>query len=179
MVSRYDVRVAVYNEIESVVSGTVPSDNVTTEMPDSPEDYPAITHQVSFEQLDYNRGSAAAVKETRDSSGHVQSETYTQPIRAVFTVTVSATDDATHEQVHETLKDHFNEYSTLSEAASDVHPDIDGIDVGDSTPVHAPERSEPVYAKEFDIIVDFQKFNVKNLNPITDFSVEVVHIDNA
>ena len=173
MVSRYDVRVAVYNEIESVVSGTVPSDNVTTEMPDGPEDYPAVTHQVSFEELEYNRGSAAAVGESRDANGHVESEVYTQPIRATFTVTVSATSDGTHENIHESLKDHFNAYSKLQADASDIHPDVDGVDTTASVPVHAPERSEPVYAKEFEVLVDFQKFSTQSVDAIEEYDIDV------
>lgn len=173
MVNQKELRVAVYDSFETVLSGVVDELNITDTMPHKPEEFPAVVHTYTISDLDMNNNMSAPTKTVRDTDGNATGQELTTLHRAEFEITVAAKDKTTESTVHRTLKNFWQKYQKRSYDESDIHTDIFNIDTTESLEVNVSERFPKVYSHQFTLVVDFERREIKDVDTITDVNQTV------
>jgi len=168
MVNQKDLRFTIYDEFEQILSGVVADVNITDTMPHKPEEFPAVVHSYSVEELDMNRSMSAPTKTLRDNDGDATGQEHTTLHSAEFEITVAAQTKQDESTVHRLLKDYWQKYTKRAWEESDIHGDIFNIDVSNSNEVNVSDRFPKVYAHQFTLTVQFKRYQTKDVDPITD-----------
>jgi len=141
MVSREDLRIAVYNELETAVDGLVDADNVSQQYPETEEQLPAVVHDDAYRQIPMNIHTGVKNVSTDNSGENIYH--YSMLKEAQFSLTVAARTETEKEDVYHALQEYFEAYTFPIKSASDIHEDVNRVTLSD-TNSNDDDNSEPV-----------------------------------
>lgn len=157
MATRREIREAFYTDLESAVSGHIPSSNVSQNEPGTDEDLPALVHNDNYRDVPMNRG-VGPTDVVRDNSGAITEISWSGLQQARFTVTVFAEDEQVKEDAYEALHSHFGAYEHPTKDVSGLHTDVFDIGVADTNSVDWTEREPIARGDQVVIDVSFERY---------------------
>lgn len=167
MATRKEVREAFYNELETAAAGHVQPSNIGQEEPNSKEDLPGIMHNDNYRSVPLNRGQAPTRVDT-DTSGVIQSITFSDMMEARFTVYIFSDDETEKEFAYEAVRSHFEDYTHPIKATSSIQTDVHHVDVGDANSQDLTDADPPTRGDALTITLGYERLRTLSRGP--DFS---------
>lgn len=159
MAERRAIREAVYGELEASIAdvSVVDASDISQQLPERREDFPAIIHTDRYRSVPMNDASDGPHSVVRDATGHVEALSFESVMEAVFDVTVLHDDEQAKEDIYEALRRHFERYEYGFWDVSDIHDDAYSMDVRDSVSVDDSDREPVVRGDRIDIYLGFTR----------------------
>jgi hypothetical protein len=140
MATRKDIRENFYAELEAAASGLVAADSISQEYPESAEELPTIVHNDNYRRVPMNNKTGPS---DIDRSGTGVTLYYSLPMEAQFSVLMVAAGELVKEDIYETVRSHFEEFSVPVRSPSEIHGDVHRVEVLDASSRDDEDR-EPV-----------------------------------
>lgn len=173
MASRETIKNAVLSEIETAVSGLVPSSDVYHAGAEREETRPAVTYNAFGRQVRYNNASVAVpARYAEDATGAQTQEVYHTYYRLRFDVTVYGENAIQTEQIYEALVDHFIRYE-LHVDEETVHSHIRDIAVDSSDDETDLSTSHLTAADVLTLHVEYLRETTRDGEPIDQIHIEI------
>lgn len=166
MATRKTIRETFYSELETAVSGLVPSDNIGQNYPETTEQLPAVVHDDAYRRVPMNTGSAPT--DVTRSGGDVQTYHYAVTMEAQFTTLILSESEMEKEDIYESLRTHFEPYSLGMADESDLHADIHRVEVLDVNSQDDEDREPAARGDSMTINIGFERI----------YDLDVEHIED-
>jgi hypothetical protein len=177
--TRREVREGFYDELEAAAPGSV--NYIGQEEPNRAEQLPAIVHNDSQRRDPMNNGSAPT-EVVRDNSGRVDRLEFSRTMQARFTLSIQAEDEQVKEDIYETVRSHFEQYTHSASVFPDpsaIADPIHDIDVGDNNSDDVTERDPPARVDVLTVDAGFERLQVLERGSDFDTISEVDHLLDA
>jgi hypothetical protein len=177
--TRREVREGFYDELEAAAPGSV--NYVGQEEPNRKEDLPAIVHNDAQRRDPMNNG-AAPTKVVRDNSGRVERLEFSRTMQARFTLSIKAQDEQVKEDIYETVRSHFEQYTHSASVFPDpsaIADPIHNIDVTSNDSNDVTERSPPARVDVLTVDAGFERLQVLERGSDFETISEVDHLLDA
>jgi hypothetical protein len=171
MATRRAVRESFYDELGSAVGSLVDTGNVSQEEPNSTEDLPAVVHDDDYRPVPMNNKSAATDVAT-DSNG-VSKVTFSTPMEARFTLTILAQDEQLKEDIYESVRSYFEDYTYSASHfpdPSEIQTDVHHVEVRDSNSNDLTEREPPARADVLLVTLGYERLKTGVRSDLADGS---------
>jgi hypothetical protein len=162
MATRKEIKEAFVAEMNALLSSF--DTEITTEYPNSEEQYPAVVYSYADRERPMNNNTAPSDKEVLNDGTVV--ETYSDTIEGVFSTEIVDSDELRKEDIYEAVRSSFEEYEWPIADESDFHADAYRITVGDSTPSSFEDRTPRGSGDAIDISVFHTRTKTKTSDPI-------------
>lgn len=138
--------------------------NITTEYPNSREDYPAIVYSYADREVPMNNRSAPIQTEVLDNNNVL--ETYATIMEGVFSIEIVDDDERRKESIYGDVRGYFEEYAHPIRDESELHEDVYRVTVSDSTPTNFEDRTPRGRGDAMDISVFHTRTQTQELDPM-------------
>lgn len=170
MATRRQLREAFYSHLETSASGLLPAENIGQEYPDTTEDLPAIVHGDNYRPVPMNTKTGPKDKNV-DDVNDIVTYLYSVPMQAQFTVVIKAASEGTKEDIYESVRSYFEEFTLPIRDASEIQSDAWRVEVLDAASRDDEDREpvsrgdaltvnvnyERIYERDEDGIIDVQE----------------------
>lgn len=170
MADRADIRDAFTSEL-TAVSGTYDITDTDGSVVDtvtldasaiglrepSEETIPAVVYYDNYVKNNYNGVGTAPDHVERDNSGVVQYEEHREYIEAQFIIDVRAPSDMSKEPIYEQLRRVFGKYQFEPWSPSDLHADVIGVRVEDSTDIDTGDTEQTIRGDQIEVYIEFHR----------------------
>lgn len=171
MATRAEIRDAFLSELESAAATTHTIDdeggspvNVTLDADDiglieapSLETLPQIVYEDTYALLEYNGVGAGPDYVERDQNGDVISSQWREYIEAQFIIQIRASTELKKEPIYEAVRTAFAKYRFKPWKKSDLHADVDKIEVLDAVPADAGDVEDPIRGDQLEVRISFHR----------------------
>jgi len=163
MATRRQIREPFYAELETAVSGVVPSGNIGQERPNSAEDLPAVVHNDNYREVPMNTNTGPV--DTEEDADGTQAEIFSELMEAQFALTVISDDEQKKEDAYEALRSHFGDFKYPTRDVSEIHPDANRIEVTDASSTDSEDRDPPARGDQLRVNLEFERFYRRDVTP--------------
>jgi len=163
MATRYDIRVAFYDELETALDGVLPAEKITGEYPDSEEELPQLVHSDSYRRTPMNNGTAPT-NVVSDSAGE-QVYQYARMKEGVFALTIASETELEKEDIYNAVYSHFEAYTRPYKSPSEIHEDIHHVELGDVTDASDENRTGTLRGDRLEVTLGYQRLSDRDVTP--------------
>lgn len=183
MASRGEIKDAVYDEMVAVAgtydvvdaddatigSTTLTESEIGLRHPEDDEEHPQIVYHDNFRPMTHNGvGTGPDVVEYAPD-GSVEREVWREYVEGQFIVDVRASDEVSKEPVYESLRTRFGRYQFDPWQETDIHEDVERIEVADSQSVDTGDADSTIRGDQLEIRVEFHRdyaFSTENIQTV-------------
>lgn len=144
------------DENNNTVSTTLDASDVLILSPSAFEDTPCVVYDDSHSRLDIN-GVGSGPNTTTYSNGTVDFETWKEPIRSAFRVTVRSESELLKEPIYEAVRRAFGVYDSGPKSSRSFHEAAFDISVRDSNTADTVGVEDPIRGDEILVEVDWHR----------------------
>jgi len=173
MAKRRDITEAVFNQVESVVTGTnftIEYDDSTTESlsfdssqisrydPDDEEKSPAVFIDVGQSNpRNFNDATRAPNHVEYNSDGTVNYVEWAEYVEQEFFITSRGNHLASEEPVYSRLRRNFGQYTSGYRNRSDLHDDVQNIDIDSTVPADSTSLDDAIWGDQIQLYLTYKK----------------------
>lgn len=169
MATREQVRVGVYNEIETAITDidSITGSDISQESPNTVEELPRIVHADDYREIPMNQASAAPHQIDRNADGEIVAFRYYSMMEGRFGITVMDTDEGRKETIYEAVRRQFGKYEHPFADPSNIQTDIHDVSVTDVDSIDS-EESPRMRADRMLVTVGFNRDYLLARDDVTD-----------
>lgn len=162
MATRKAIKEAFVAEMNAILSQF--SIQITTEHPNSREEYPAVVYSYADREVPMNNKSAPTKREVL-SDGTIK-ETYSNVMEGVFSTEIVDSDDLRKEDIYNAVREGFEAYEHPLKDSQTLNTDAHRVMVDDSSATSFEDRTPRGRGDVLDISIFHTRHQTQTLDPI-------------